>query len=121
MLFTTVFLKTITAALIATCSICFSLTAIAVPAEQVTIQVNAEAAGGAISDNFAGLGFEVAILREENGTHYFRPDNAPLIQLFQTLGIKSLRVGAILRIATRGNFRARQTWIVCSRLRRRRG
>ncbi len=71
----------------------FSLVAIGAPTKQVTIRVNAGTAGDAIPDNFAGLGFEVAILREENGTHYFRPDNVPLVNLFHTLGIKSLRVG----------------------------
>jgi hypothetical protein len=80
-------------ALIAICAFCFSLAANGAPAEQVTIQVNADAPGDAIPDNFAGLGFEVAVLRPENGTRYFRPDNAPLIHLFHTLGIKSLRVG----------------------------
>jgi hypothetical protein len=63
------------------------------PVEQVTIQLNAEAPKDAIPQDFAGLGFETAILRPENGTHYFRPDNAPLINLFHTLGIKSLRLG----------------------------
>ena len=64
------------------------------PAEaQVTIQVDANNPGITIPADFSGLGFEVAILREENGRRYFRPDNAPLIHLFHTLGIKSLRVG----------------------------
>jgi hypothetical protein len=70
-----------------------SLPTFGAPVEQVTVQVNADAPGDAIPENFAGLGFEVSILHEESGTHYFRPDNAPLINLFHTLGIKSLRVG----------------------------
>jgi hypothetical protein len=60
---------------------------------QVTIQLDANNPGIAIPPDFSGLGFEVAILRPENGTRYFRPDNAPLIHLFHTLGIKSLRIG----------------------------
>jgi len=64
------------------------------PAEApVTVHVDTSHPGPAISPDFAGLGFELAILRPENGTHYFRPDNEPLINLFHTLGIKSLRVG----------------------------
>ena len=64
------------------------------PAEaQVTIKVDADNPGIAIPADYSGLGFEVAILRPENGTHYFRPDNPPLINLFHTLGIKSLRLG----------------------------
>jgi len=86
-------LKMTVTTLIAVCGIVFSLPVIAAPVEQMTIQVSVDAPGDAIPENFAGLGFEAAILREENGTHYFRPDNAPLIHLFRTLGIKSLRIG----------------------------
>jgi hypothetical protein len=74
-------------------AVAFSLPAFSAPTEQVTIQLNANSAGEAIPADFSGLGFEVAVLRPENGTHYFRPDNAPLINLFHTLGIKSLRLG----------------------------
>jgi hypothetical protein len=64
------------------------------PAEsQIIIQVDAGNPGPAIPGNYAGVGFELALLRPENGTHYFRPDNQPLINLFHTLGIKSLRLG----------------------------
>ena len=86
-------LKTFVATLTLICSTAFSLPAFSAPVEQVTVQINADAPGNAIPENFAGVGFEVSILREENGTHYFRPDNAPLINLFHTLGIKSLRLG----------------------------
>ena len=60
---------------------------------RVSLRVDANKPGVVIPADFSGLGFEVAILRPENGTYYFRPDNAPLIQLFHTLGVKSLRVG----------------------------
>src|SRR5262245_59848530 len=60
---------------------------------RVTIKLPAAKPGAAILADFTGVGFEVAILREENGTRYFRPDNKPLIHLFHTLGIKSLRLG----------------------------
>ena len=60
---------------------------------KVTLRVDANSPGVEIPSDFSGLGFEVAILRAENGVHYFRPDNQPLINLFHTLGIKSLRVG----------------------------
>ena len=64
------------------------------PAEaQVAIKVDANNPGLAIPADYSGLGFEVTILRPENGTHYFRPDNLPLVNLFHTLGIKSLRLG----------------------------
>ena len=48
----------------------------------------------AIPEGFAGLSFEVSrLLPDTNGIHYFRPDNQPLVNLFHTLGIRSLRVG----------------------------
>jgi len=60
---------------------------------QVTVQLDAAHPGAAISPDFAGVSFEASLLRPEHGTHYFRADNAPLIHLFHTLGIKSLRIG----------------------------
>ncbi len=60
----------------------------------LTISVDAAHPGPAISPDFSGLSFELSqLLPADNGVHYFRPDNKPLISLFQTLGIKSLRVG----------------------------
>lgn len=60
----------------------------------VVISVDAKMPGQAIAPDFTGLSFEVSVLRPaENGVRYFRPDNQPLIQLFHTLGIKSLRIG----------------------------
>jgi hypothetical protein len=47
-----------------------------------------------IPSEFSGLSFETQLaLAGSNGIHYFRADNAPLIQLFKTLGIKHLRIG----------------------------
>ena len=60
----------------------------------MTISVDAGNPGAVISPSFPGLSFELSqLLPDDNGVHYFRPDNQPLINLFQTLGIKSLRVG----------------------------
>ncbi len=45
-------------------------------------------------DEFLGLSFEMQrLLPADDGQYYFRPDNAPLLALFRTLGIKCLRVG----------------------------
>ncbi|HVZ61048.1 MAG TPA: hypothetical protein VG892_09715, partial [Terriglobales bacterium] len=50
--------------------------------------------GSAIPDDFSGLSFEVAlVMPATNGVRYFRPDNLPLLRLFQTLGIRNLRIG----------------------------
>ncbi|HXI72288.1 MAG TPA: hypothetical protein VNN22_18195 [Verrucomicrobiae bacterium] len=60
----------------------------------VTISVDLNHPGAGIAADFTGLSFETSLLLpNENGTRYFRPDNRPLIQLFHTLGIKSLRIG----------------------------
>ncbi|HXE41843.1 MAG TPA: hypothetical protein VN516_02370, partial [Candidatus Baltobacteraceae bacterium] len=60
----------------------------------VSISINTTNAGAAISTNFMGLSFEVSqLLPDTNGVHYFRPDNRALVNLFQFLGIKSLRIG----------------------------
>jgi hypothetical protein len=60
----------------------------------VTISIDARSLGAAIAPDYSGLSFEASLLLpNENGIHYFRPDNLPLINLFHTLGIKSLRIG----------------------------
>lgn len=60
----------------------------------MTVSVDASQPGAAISPDFTGLSFELSqVLGDDDDVHYFRPDNQPLIKLFRTLGIKSLRVG----------------------------
>ncbi len=60
----------------------------------LVISVDAARPGAAISPDFSGLSFEISqTLPAKSGVRYFSPDNQPLIHLFQTLGIKSLRVG----------------------------
>jgi hypothetical protein len=62
---------------------------------QVTVHVDPHAAGKPIPQNFLGLSFETsATLPDAKGHHpYFDPANQPLIQLFNTIGVKSLRIG----------------------------
>jgi hypothetical protein len=61
----------------------------------IEVSVDPAAAGFAIPDDYLGLSFETAAtLPDSHGTYpYFRADNAPLIALFKTIGIKSLRIG----------------------------
>ncbi len=81
-------------ALAAICTTLFSLPSQGAPAEaQVTIQIDASKVGAAIPTDYSGVSFEAHLLLAENGMHYFRPDNEQLINLFHTLGIKSLRIG----------------------------
>ncbi len=60
----------------------------------IVVTVDASRPGPAIAPNFAGLSYEVSTVRPNpDGVHYFRSDNVPLVTIFRTLGIKSLRVG----------------------------
>jgi hypothetical protein len=60
----------------------------------VTITIDAARPQPAIASGFAGLSYELALVSAAaNGRHYFRPDNAPLIAMFRTLGLGNLRVG----------------------------
>ena len=58
----------------------------------VTVTVDSKNPGAEMPPEFCGLSFEVALLMPDatTGKHYFRPDNQPLLNLFRTLGIKSL-------------------------------
>jgi hypothetical protein len=78
------------------CSLLLAFAALNLRAAEspVTISIDAKSPGAAIAPDFSGLSFEASLLLpNENGVRYFRPDNLPLIQLFHTLGIKSLRIG----------------------------
>lgn len=60
----------------------------------VSVSINADSPGAAIPADFTGLSFEAAqLLPDANGIHYFQPDNVLLIQMFRTLGVRSLRIG----------------------------
>jgi hypothetical protein len=72
------------------------LLALPAPAAAAPVQLDlaAPADGPVVPDEFSGLSFEMQrLLPDADGRHYFRPDNVPLLTLFRTLGIKSLRIG----------------------------
>jgi hypothetical protein len=61
---------------------------------EVNITVDPHQTLQTIPPRFAGLSYESSMLPpDRSGRHYFSPDNTPLINLFRTLGIKSLRLG----------------------------
>lgn len=63
-------------------------------AEPVIVTVDPAQVGPVIPSDFSGLSFEVALLLPgPTGQRYFRADNLHLINLFKTLGIRSLRLG----------------------------
>ena len=60
----------------------------------VVVSVNARHPGAEISPDFLGLSYETSLmLPGTQGVHYFRPGNKPLVAMFKTLGVRSLRIG----------------------------
>lgn len=72
----------------------FCLSTCAAGAEPATVTVQTRNPGALISERALGLSYETSLmLPDTNGVRYFRPDNRPLVRMFHTLGIKSLRIG----------------------------
>ncbi|MGD0260906.1 MAG: hypothetical protein ABSD29_13905 [Verrucomicrobiota bacterium] len=60
----------------------------------VTITLDPKAPGTAVAAEFSGLSFEMEkMLPDQQGAYFFSPTNQPLLTLFKTLGIRSLRLG----------------------------
>src|ERR1700739_3451834 len=60
----------------------------------VTVTVASDSSAPELPSHFLGLSYESSMLLPTNGKYYFDPNDQALINAFQTLGIKSLRVGA---------------------------
>jgi hypothetical protein len=72
----------------------FAAAACCANAENIIVTVDTHAPGEAISSDFIGLSYETAtLLPDREGKYFFSPDNTPLLQMFRTLGVKSLRIG----------------------------
>jgi hypothetical protein len=62
--------------------------------ETIAVEIGADPAGQIIPANALGLSYETSILRPNaDGIRYFRPENRELLRVFQTIGVKSLRIG----------------------------
>ncbi|MDE3098337.1 MAG: hypothetical protein KGJ88_02590 [Verrucomicrobiota bacterium] len=62
--------------------------------QTVVVRVDTAHPGASLPRDFIGLSFEASqLLPDANGLRYFRPGNKPLLNLFRTLGIRSLRIG----------------------------
>lgn len=60
----------------------------------IEVSVRESDAGLLIPQNFTGFSCETLnVLPDTNGVRYFRPDNKPMLELFRTLGVRSLRIG----------------------------
>jgi hypothetical protein len=71
------------------------LSAAKMPAQSaVSVALESNHPGAVVPADFSGLSFETqAVLPKKEAGYYFRPDNRALIDLFHTLGLKSLRIG----------------------------
>ena len=75
------------------CSLLLLCSMVAHAQSPVTITLDTKS-GPLISQDFAGLSFEMEkVLPDASGGYFFSPTNQPLLGLFHTLGIRSLRVG----------------------------
>ena len=60
----------------------------------VTVTILNEPKGSAIEPRFVGLSYEISKLLPQNNHYYFDTNDRALVNVFKTLGIRSLRVGA---------------------------
>jgi len=89
-----IFSKSLFAALLVAGTVLCLVCAACFAAEPVVISVETRSPGARISENALGLSYETSLmLPDKEGKRYFRPDNKPLVTMFKTLGIKSLRIG----------------------------
>ena len=59
-----------------------------------TAVIDCQAEGRTVGDRYIGLSYETRMMMpDENGQYYFSPKNKALIDMFHTLGVKSLRLG----------------------------
>jgi hypothetical protein len=66
----------------------------AAQSQPVTVSIAADSTNAPLAPSFLGLSYEMSMLLPYNGRYYFDTNDHALINTFQTLGIKSLRVGA---------------------------
>jgi hypothetical protein len=62
--------------------------------QPVVVTVAADGQSAEIAPRFLGLSYETSMLLPKDGRYYFDRNDQALVNIFKTLGIKSLRVGA---------------------------
>src|SRR5579863_9838002 len=83
-------LKTVLLSLIAFCL----WSRVALASSSVEIALDPKSPGATIPSDFIGLSYEMSLVgAATNGGYFFSPANKPLVNMFRTLGIQSLRVG----------------------------
>src|SRR5690242_18544778 len=63
-------------------------------APKVTVTLSAGAKAEAVSPLFVGVSYESREILPKGGKYYFDAQDENLVRVYETLGIKSLRVGA---------------------------
>jgi hypothetical protein len=62
--------------------------------DPIVVQIGSDPAGSIVPADALGLSYETSLLRPNaDGLRYFRPENRELLQVFKTIGVKSLRIG----------------------------
>ena len=80
--------------LFAACALFASCSPGSVGAAPIHVSIETAKPGIEYSSDVLGLSYETSLmLPGTNGVRYFRPDNRPLVRMFRTLGVKSLRIG----------------------------
>jgi hypothetical protein len=64
------------------------------PAAVTTVTVSDDGSGPPLAPHFLGLSYEMSLIHPEAGHSYFDPSDTAVVNVFRTLGITSLRVGA---------------------------
>lgn len=64
------------------------------PETRIKVSLSPSADAPELAPQFLGLSYEMRALLPENGKYYFDAGDENLVRVYQTLGIKSLRVGA---------------------------
>ena len=60
----------------------------------IDVIVDYQYKGAVVPQDYLGLSYETRMVcADANGNYYFTPENTKLVRIFQTLGIKSLRIG----------------------------
>ena len=62
--------------------------------QPVTVTVQAHPEGPVLEPHFLGLSYEISKLLSQDNHYYFNTNDHALVNIFKTLGIRSLRVGA---------------------------
>lgn len=62
--------------------------------QSLTVTVQNEPKGPALEPHFLGLSYEISTLLSQDNHYYFDTNDRALVNMFRTLGIRSLRVGA---------------------------